>query len=110
MPNLAAVDLDHVLAHTPGVWDELRDARLFVTGGTGFFGCWLLESFAWACDSLQLEATMTVLTRSPEAFRAKAPHLADHRSIRLLQGDVRSFDYPAGRFTHLIHGATQTSA
>jgi dTDP-glucose 4,6-dehydratase len=110
MLNPLAHDLDHVLAHTQGVWDELRGAHLFVTGGTGFFGCWLLESFAWACDRLRLDATMTVLTRSPEAFRGKAPHLADHPAIRLWRGDVRSFAFPEGHFTHLIHGATEASA
>ena len=78
MPNPLAADLDHVLAHTEGVWEQLRGARLFVTGGTGFFGCWLLESFLWASDRMELKATMTVLTRSPERFRAKAPHLAGH--------------------------------
>jgi nucleoside-diphosphate-sugar epimerase len=109
MPNPLAADLDHVLAHTPEVWDALRGARLFITGGTGFFGCWLLESFAWACDRMQLDATATVLTRSPEAFRAKAPHLADHRAIRLHRGDVRSFEYPAGKFTHIIHAASDAT-
>src|SRR5579863_10096454 len=99
MPNPLARDLDHVLAHTLDVWEELRGARLFVTGGTGFFGCWLLESFAWACDTLGLDATMTVLTRSPESFRAKAPQLAGHAAIRLVRGDVRSFEFPPGRFS-----------
>ena len=109
MPNPLASDLDHVLAHTEGVWDELRGARMFVTGGTGFFGCWLVESFLWADDALALDATMTVLTRSPEAFRAKAPHLAGHRAIRLLGGDVRSFEYPTGRFSHVIHAASNAT-
>ncbi len=110
MPNPLERDLNHILAHTAEVWTELRGARLFVTGGTGFFGCWLLESFVWACDALHLDATLTVLTRSPEAFRAKAPHLAGHPAIHLWRGDVRSFVFPEGHFTHVIHGATEASA
>jgi nucleoside-diphosphate-sugar epimerase len=109
MSNPLAADLDHVLAHTEAVWDELRGAHIFVTGGTGFFGCWLLESFAWACDRLPLAASMTVLTRSPELFLRKAPHLAAHPAIRLVNGDVRFFDYLDGPFSHVIHAATEAN-
>src|SRR5579872_3595030 len=103
-------DLEHVLAHTEEVWRELADARLFLTGGTGFFGCWLLETFAFACDRLGLDASIVVLTRSPAAFHEKAPHLAAHPRIELLRGDVRSFPFPVGRFSHVIHAATESNA
>lgn len=107
--NPLARDLEHVLEHTPGVWDELRNSRVFVTGGTGFFGCWLLETWAYAWDRGIPNASMTVLTRSVEAFRRKAPHLAQHPSIRLVEGDVRSFTLPDASFTHVIHAASDAT-
>jgi dTDP-glucose 4,6-dehydratase len=102
-------DLDHILKHTEGLWDELRGKRIFITGGTGFFGCWLLESFAWANDKLNLEASALVLTRNVELLRKKAPHLTENPAISFHIGDVRSFDYPSGEFSYIVHAATAAS-
>jgi nucleoside-diphosphate-sugar epimerase len=110
MSNSLSADLDHILFHTRDVWEHLRGKRVFVTGGTGFFGCWLLESFCWANDHLDLHASATVLTRNPQAFALKAPHLAAHPAIQLHVGDARSFDFPAGEFSYVIHAATEASA
>jgi nucleoside-diphosphate-sugar epimerase len=110
MPNLLAEDLDEVFARTEGIWEGLRGRRLFLTGGTGFFGCWLLESFLWANDRLGLNAEVVALSRRPEVFARKAPHLARHPSIRMYQGDVRTFEFPEGAFSHIIHAATDADA
>lgn len=109
MKHPLAQDLNHILDHTEGLWGELRGQRLFMTGGTGFFGTWLLESFAWANDRLDLHASLVVITRDPDAFRVKAPHLAAHHAIRFERGDVRDFTFPAGEFSHAVHAAA-TSA
>jgi dTDP-glucose 4,6-dehydratase len=102
-------DLDHVLAHTESVWRELNGASIFITGGTGFVGLWLLESLGRANARLKVGARATVLSRNPRAFSRRTPHLAADRSIRLVEGDVRDFKFPSGAFTHVVHAAFDSS-
>jgi len=103
-------DLNHILEHTSPLWEDMRGQNIFITGGTGYFGCWLLESFTSANDRLRLAAKATVLSRNPAAFVTKAPHLANHPSVHLIQGDVRDFEFPKGEFRFVIHAATEASA
>jgi dTDP-glucose 4,6-dehydratase len=103
-------DLEHVLTHAQAVWPELRGARLFITGGTGFFGKWLLETFIFANRALSLNASVLVLSRNPATFCQQMPHVASDPAIRFFQGDVSSFAFPRGDISHVIHAATETTA
>src|SRR4051812_20973780 len=104
-PPLPPDDLEHVLFHTRDLWDEMRGQRIFITGGTGFFGCWLVESFAYVNLVQGLSAHATILTRDPAAFSKKCPHIAADPAISLLAGDVRSFTFPDQDFKYVIHAA-----
>ncbi len=95
-----------MLEHTAGLWAELRGERILMTGGTGFFGCWLVESFLHANRTLGLGARLAVLSRRPRVFAERAPHLCRDGSLELLEGDVRTFRSPPGRFAYVIHAAT----
>lgn len=106
MPNPLAEDLTEVLNRTSELWEELRGNKLFITGGTGFFGCWLLESFIHANEHLDLQASAVVLTRDPAAFKQKAAHLATNPAISFISGDIGSLEFPSGEFSHVIHAAT----
>lgn len=107
---LPSEDLAHVLEHTRGLWQEAHGTSFFITGGTGFFGLWLLESFAFINDTLGLQMKACVLTRNPSAFAEKAPHLASRQDLAFLEGDVRDFAFPEGSFDHIIHAGTTSSA
>lgn len=107
--NNLSGDLDHILAETKGLWEDIRGKKLFITGGTGFFGSWFLESFAWANEKLNLKASVLVLTRNSDDFKKRLPHLADNPAIKFHIGDIRNFDFPEGEFSHVIHAAA-TSA
>lgn len=110
MPSkpLPAEDLAHIAAHADAAFRSLAGARIFITGGTGFFGHWLLESLLHANRTLSLGIRATVLTRSAAAFQAKAPHITGNPAITLLEGDIRTFAFPAEPHTHILHAATDT--
>lgn len=89
-------------------WQQLAGRRIFITGGTGFVGKWMLASLLHAERLLDLKCEVTVLTRNPESFQQEAPKLADQ--VRLLRGDVRNFALPAMPFDTVVHAATDVSA
>jgi nucleoside-diphosphate-sugar epimerase len=110
MSQLLREDLEDCLARTTGLWDELRGQRIFITGATGFFGCWLLESLLWANRRLDLNTRVTILSRNPAALKDKAPHLAADPALEVVTGDVKDFRLPPGSFSHIIHAATSSGA
>jgi len=80
--------------------------RVFITGGTGFFGKSMLDyrlrhpEWQWA------ESEWVVLSRSPERFAAEYPRLANQPGVSFVAGDVRDFTFPQGHFDAIIHAAT----
>jgi nucleoside-diphosphate-sugar epimerase len=109
-PPLPSEDLTLILAKTRDLWHEMREQQIFITGGTGFFGCWLVESFAYINRMERLGAHATILTRDQAEFARNCPHLAADPAITLLAGDVRSFTFPDGQFKYVIHAATESGA
>jgi dTDP-glucose 4,6-dehydratase len=107
MMNRLSEDLDHILRHTEDLWADVRGARIFITGGTGFVGAWLLESLLWANRRLDLGMRCTVLTRDPAAFERRMPHLACDEAVTPLAGYATSFEFPKGAFPLMVHAATE---
>jgi len=94
-----------------GITALLQGRSIFLTGGTGFFGKWLLHSYARMRAGFGLKASLTVLSRDPGQFLRANPEFRDVVDLDFLPGDVRACPVPAGRgFDTLIHGATATSA
>ena len=92
----------------------LKDAHIFLTGGTGFIGTWLLEAIHFSNRTQDSNIRVTVLTRNPENFRVKNPHLFQERYFQFIAGDIINLPVErlleAKNYTHLIHAATDASA
>lgn len=95
-------------------FDQLKGGHIFLTGGTGFIGAWILEAIRFVNESQDSNIQVTILTRNPESFHSKYPHLFEHSNFHYLAGDVVKLPYEnlagVGKFTHLIHAATDASA
>ena len=74
--------------------------RVFITGGTGFFGKSMLD-LRLRSAALR-EDEWTILSRDPDAFRARSPRLAGQPGVSFVRGDVRDFAAD-GRFDCVIH-------
>jgi dTDP-glucose 4,6-dehydratase len=110
MNNPLAPDLDRAFHAHQAIWSELRGARILLTGGTGFFGGWLLEALTSFNARLGLGIRATVVTRDPEGFRLRRPRLAGDPAVSLHRGDVLALEPLDEPFTHVIHAATAASA
>lgn len=108
MPTLLPDDV-RLLVGSPRQWEALRGARVFLTGGTGFVGRWLVSAFVYANRQHALDARVDVLTRDPDAFAHACPDLASDEAVTLVPGDVRTAHASRATYTHVIHGATQSS-
>lgn len=109
MRPFPADDLDLVLGQTAGFWPQYRGARLFVTGGTGFVGRWLLECVQRANEVLDARIQMVVLTRDPERARSQLGHLLTRPGLELVAGDVSQPLPAVGTFDLCVHAATDVA-
>lgn len=106
--NIPLDDILHFRAHTPiHDWETLAGCRLFITGGTGFVGKWILSSLLDADKRLSLDCQISVLSRNPERFLSEWPGLRGR--VEFVPGDVRTFDFPDHDLDVVIHAATDVA-
>ncbi len=75
----------------------MKDARVLVTGGSGFLGGWAVSALVAA------GASVTVLTRRPDTYRPKSP-AGEKASV--VPGDLESLPRLDEPPTHLLHAAS----
>ena len=86
----------------------LKDKAIFMTGGTGFFGYWLLKLFARLhSDGFRID--LTLLSRDPDSFLNKNPEYKDASWLHWVKGDVTNYTFPDQKFDFFIHGAANTT-
>jgi len=78
----------------------MQNKRIFITGGTGFFG----KSLIHHCNDFK-KNDIVILSRDPEKIINQFSFLNIEKWIKFIQGDVRDFKFPKGDFDYIFHGA-----
>jgi len=89
---------------------SLRNARLLITGGTGFLGSWIVDILLAINDLHQLGMHLTLLTRNASNITNQRPDWLASSLVTFIEGDIRYFSCSETHFSHVIHGATSTNA
>ena len=87
---------------------SLESQRLFITGGTGFFGIWLLSALR-VLNQKGISFNVTVLSRNPEHFLLHHPQFYGQSWLSFISGNVCDFKIPQQQFDLLLHAASETS-
>jgi len=103
-------DLAYIVRATASLWPTLRGGRVLVTGATGFFGGWLLESLVAVNRELDLGLVVFAQSRDPGRFLSSRPHLGPASGIRWLQahpGALTAEMFKPGGLDAIVHLVTE---
>jgi nucleoside-diphosphate-sugar epimerase len=87
-----------------------KNKKIFLTGGTGFFGKWLLETFIFLNTNHDLNISVSILSRSPDKFKKSYPHISGHENFYYIKGDIKNFQDKTECYDLIIHAATDASS
>ena len=83
--------------------DTIRGQKVFLTGGTGFFGKTFLDAVIKQNHINDFD--ITILSRNPEVF---LEHHKQYKTscFKYVKGEIETFSFPNEKFENILHFAT----
>jgi dTDP-glucose 4,6-dehydratase len=103
-------DLDQIIGQARPYLLTLRRQSIFLTGGTGFIGSWLVDALLHANEALDLGLSLYLISREPQRFLEAMPHHRNAEAVHIVKADVRFLEHDGRRYDIVIHAATDASA
>jgi len=107
--GLDSDELRRLILGNEVLFKPLSGGSILITGATGWFGLWLLDALCVADDALELGIKISAMSRDPGRFLEKFAGFRGDPRIRWITMDVRGLQPDDSGYTHVIHGAADTS-
>ena len=110
--NLPADDLIEIVELSLNSLENLREANILISGGTGFIGKWLVCALQKASSELSLNLEITILTRNiPVAVSTFSA--INSGNIKFVKSDLSSnskMEFASTtKFTHIVHAGVMVA-
>lgn len=106
--DLVRSDAEAVLEGRAACLAPLQGQHLFISGGSGFLGAWLLELISILNSRNGFGLRVTVFSRNARAFASRWPHLGGCEWARFEEGDIRYFTELPRDVQYVVHAAALT--
>lgn len=104
--SLYIEDLNQIILYSKKDLLSLKKSNIFISGGTGYIGKWILETLLFSNKILNLNLKVILLSRNPVEFKKNYPHIYNDKALKIIKGDIRNFKYPKNKIDYVIHAAT----
>ena len=91
-------------------WEDLRGAKILLTGATGLIGGNILRALLCAGKQKDLQLQVFAVVRSLKKAEALFPHLREETCVTFLAGSMENLPQLPGRIDYIIHGACPTTS
>ena len=87
----------------------LKNKSIFITGGTGYIGRWILRSIDYLNYHKKLNIKLYLLIRNEKKFNC-INSLTKNTDLKIIKGDLLSFKFKKIPIDHILHLATETKS
>ena len=101
-------DAQQVLQNRVSTIMRLKGTHVFITGGTGFLGTWLLELIYALNTAYAFDLRATIFSRSARDFAQRWPHLGSLPWAKFQDGDIRYINEVPRDTDFIVHAAALT--
>jgi len=102
-------DLGFICSNSLSELKSISNKSILITGGSGFFGKWFIESIAFANVNFSLNILLTVITRDKSTFLLNNPKFISFNFLTIVEGNILEKQNIIGDFDYLLHMATTTA-
>ena len=102
-------DLQYISKTLYQVAEDLDQKRILITGGTGFFGINLLNTFKYMIEEEKYHFTVDVIARNPERLKKSNKELYHFKNFNFISHDIINPLEIDCNYDFIIHAATSAS-